>query len=228
MAGFALSFLARLVTSAGARRRQRRPSARSSRASRRWRTSSSSVRSRTSSRHTTRSAARWTPPPAFEPDCQGHGPRSRYTRRLGALSSVGRAPARQAGGHWFEPSSAHRKPRRKRGFFVEPKPRRTRDFVAWVPAVVPRRPSLASSGRERNRQRTTGTVAGVHRPAQPWATRTDTRVARTWEQVVQSELGPEDRAKAEKMAPAVRAYLSGEIERDEYDRRLGAAIVAEP
>jgi hypothetical protein len=24
-----------------------------------------------------------------------------------ALSSVGRAPARQAGGHWFEPSSAH-------------------------------------------------------------------------------------------------------------------------
>ena len=27
--------------------------------------------------------------------------------RLRALSSVGRAPARQAGGHWFEPSSAH-------------------------------------------------------------------------------------------------------------------------
>jgi hypothetical protein len=26
---------------------------------------------------------------------------------LRALSSVGRAPARQAGGHWFEPSSAH-------------------------------------------------------------------------------------------------------------------------
>ena len=27
--------------------------------------------------------------------------------RVRALSSVGRAPARQAGGHWFEPSSAH-------------------------------------------------------------------------------------------------------------------------
>ena len=25
-----------------------------------------------------------------------------------AVSSVGRAPARQAGGHWFEPSTAHR------------------------------------------------------------------------------------------------------------------------
>ena len=29
---------------------------------------------------------------------------------LRALSSVGRAPARQAGGHWFEPSSAHLTP----------------------------------------------------------------------------------------------------------------------
>ena len=27
--------------------------------------------------------------------------------RPGAVSSVGRAPARQAGGHWFEPSTAH-------------------------------------------------------------------------------------------------------------------------
>ena len=26
---------------------------------------------------------------------------------VGAVSSVGRAPARQAGGHWFEPSTAH-------------------------------------------------------------------------------------------------------------------------
>ena len=34
-----------------------------------------------------------------EPDARLSGPR--------ALSSVGRAPARQAGGHWFEPSSAH-------------------------------------------------------------------------------------------------------------------------
>src|SRR5690349_19471852 len=30
----------------------------------------------------------------------------------GAVSSVGRAPARQAGGHWFEPSTAHFKPGR--------------------------------------------------------------------------------------------------------------------
>src|SRR3954447_598055 len=37
----------------------------------------------------------------------------------GAVSSVGRAPARQAGGHWFEPSTAHsRKARAKRVFYV--------------------------------------------------------------------------------------------------------------
>ncbi|GIU94865.1 MAG: hypothetical protein KatS3mg012_1322 [Gaiellaceae bacterium] len=32
---------------------------------------------------------------------------SGYNRGPGAVSSVGRAPARQAGGHWFEPSTAH-------------------------------------------------------------------------------------------------------------------------
>ena len=38
---------------------------------------------------------------------------------LRALSSVGRAPARQAGGHWFEPSSAHsRNPLETAGFFL--------------------------------------------------------------------------------------------------------------
>src|SRR5581483_3479988 len=31
-----------------------------------------------------------------------------------AVSSVGRAPARQAGGHWFEPSTAHSRTRWKR------------------------------------------------------------------------------------------------------------------
>jgi hypothetical protein len=31
----------------------------------------------------------------------------RYNPRPRAVSSVGRAPARQAGGHWFEPSTAH-------------------------------------------------------------------------------------------------------------------------
>ena len=31
----------------------------------------------------------------------------------GAVSSVGRAPARQAGGHWFEPSTAHFDPWRR-------------------------------------------------------------------------------------------------------------------
>ena len=37
----------------------------------------------------------------------GRGTQS-YTRRLSrAVSSAGRAPARQAGGHWFEPSTAH-------------------------------------------------------------------------------------------------------------------------
>jgi hypothetical protein len=39
-----------------------------------------------------------------------------------------------------------------------------------------------------------------------------------WRQVVQSELGPDDRRKAEAMAPVVRRYLSREIEREEYER----------
>jgi hypothetical protein len=37
--------------------------------------------------------------------------------RSGAVSSVGRAPARQAGGHWFEPSTAHTRPAGDGGFF---------------------------------------------------------------------------------------------------------------
>ena len=44
---------------------------------------------------------------------------SRYHRAPGAVSSVGRAPARQAGGHWFEPSTAHlTKAPLQRGFLV--------------------------------------------------------------------------------------------------------------
>ncbi len=53
-------------------------------------------------------------------------------------------------------------------------------------------------------------------------------VATHWEAVVQGKLGPEDRAKAEKMAPVVKAYLSREIEQDEYERRLAATTVPEP
>ena len=50
-------------------------------------------------------------------------------------------------------------------------------------------------------------------------------IASMWERVVQSELGPDDRAKAERMSPVVKAYLSREIERDEYNRRLAGATV---
>jgi hypothetical protein len=53
-------------------------------------------------------------------------------------------------------------------------------------------------------------------------------VASMWEAVVQSKLGPEDWRKAEKMAPVVKAYLSREIARDEYEQRLAAATVPEP
>src|SRR3954454_16800376 len=53
------------------------------------------------------------------------GPRSaRALLRLTAsraISSAGRAPPRQGGGHWFEPSIAHCAPRR-RGAFVVPGP----------------------------------------------------------------------------------------------------------
>ncbi len=46
----------------------------------------------------------------------------RLRSRLRAVSSVGRAPARQAGGHWFEPSTAHLDP-------TEPSANR---MVPWV------------------------------------------------------------------------------------------------
>ena len=54
-------------------------------------------------------------------------PRSADARipAAGAVSSVGRAPARQAGGHWFEPSTAHPQSlgaKRLRAFFL-PEPR---------------------------------------------------------------------------------------------------------
>ena len=53
------------------------------------------------------------------------------TMRQRAVSSVGRAPARQAGGHWFEPSTAH-----------PPGSRTTkRDSAVWPPA--PRGPAVA-------------------------------------------------------------------------------------
>src|SRR3712207_5401693 len=48
-----------------------------------------------------------------------------YARpRPGAVSSVGRAPARQAGGRWFEPSTAHSSPLRSWPF----RPARKRAF----------------------------------------------------------------------------------------------------
>ena len=52
-----------------------------------------------------RRAVRVAPPPLVPGDLLAP---SRYTSApTGAVSSVGRAPARQAGGHWFEPSTAH-------------------------------------------------------------------------------------------------------------------------
>ena len=41
-----------------------------------------------------------------------------------AVSSVGRAPARQAGGHWFEPSTAHEEKALRTGPFLSPPGRR--------------------------------------------------------------------------------------------------------
>jgi hypothetical protein len=46
--------------------------------------------------------------------------------------------------------------------------------------------------------------------------------AAKWERVAQSELGPEDRRKAERMAPVVRRYLSREVEREEFEQQMAA------
>jgi len=51
-------------------------------------------------------------------------------------------------------------------------------------------------------------------------------VAQEWEIVVTSELSPEDQVMAEALSPHVRAYLAGETERDEYERRIRATAIA--
>src|SRR5947208_13286735 len=52
--------------------------------------------------------------------------------QTGAVSSVGRAPARQAGGHWFEPSTAHlRNPLQIAGFFVKEPSSRSTERGVW-------------------------------------------------------------------------------------------------
>lgn len=51
-------------------------------------------------------------------------------------------------------------------------------------------------------------------------------VRRTWEAVVDGELDAEQQADAAKIGPIVDSYLSGEIERDEYERKLAEAADA--
>ena len=75
---------------------RRSPRAAASRSSGRARSSEPTASSATAC---TRGARRSSEPPGGWLDCP----------RPGAVSSVGRAPARQAGGHWFEPSTAHRR-----------------------------------------------------------------------------------------------------------------------
>src|SRR5438876_12389963 len=55
---------------------------------------------------------------ARRPIRAGAPPEARYDMRPRAVSSVGRASARQAEGHWFEPSTAHFHPRQHHDFLV--------------------------------------------------------------------------------------------------------------
>jgi hypothetical protein len=49
--------------------------------------------------------------------------------------------------------------------------------------------------------------------------------ASMWKAVAASELGPQDREQAARLDPHVRAYLSGQIERHEYEERLLAVTI---
>ena len=63
-----------------------------------------------------------------------------------AVSSVGRAPARQAGGHWFEPSTAHSGPsRRARTAWLSHSVRAIRAVCA-VPGPDPQMSTLRNQG----------------------------------------------------------------------------------
>ena len=96
-------------------------------------------------------------------DDQRHNDRGRRLQPLlsqaklstpGAVSSVGRAPARQAGGHWFEPSTAHlTKAPLRRGFSLVPAKVRFASVVAvaakWLRSSDETAPSWAGWRAER-------------------------------------------------------------------------------
>src|SRR5215203_4105577 len=69
-----------------------------------------------------------------------------------AISSAGRAPARQAGGHWFEPSIAHAPKALLRQGLTRPAPRRggagAAQLVFAAPYAAPR-PCAMEPGRAR-------------------------------------------------------------------------------
>ena len=93
-----------------------------------------------------------------------------------AVSSVGRAPARQAGGHWFEPSTAHLgSPRRTGGFVAsdgngaravsaqcpQPNRRSSRDLLCDRPHRPWSERSNATGRRERDRRGIPGATASL-------------------------------------------------------------------
>jgi hypothetical protein len=51
------------------------------------------------------------------------------------------------------------------------------------------------------------------------------QTASTWAEVAQSALGPEERAMAERMSPAVHRYLSRETDRETFERELASLSV---
>jgi hypothetical protein len=50
-------------------------------------------------------------------------------------------------------------------------------------------------------------------------------VARMWEDLVASELGPAERARAERQAPIVKRYLSKTSTREEYEREIAETTI---
>src|SRR5215207_7508551 len=79
----------------------------------------------------------------------------RYLQGFWAVSSVGRAPARQAGGHWFEPSTAHHRTRWKRRVsHLRTPPQPTRARLVATEWQRSQRPEPARPRPSRHRPRT--------------------------------------------------------------------------
>src|SRR5437660_909456 len=143
-------------------------------------------------------------PPAVTPFTANPERRPRLScAEAGAVSSVGRAPARQAGGHWFEPSTAHRRSKSASAL------RRHDDFERLFFRVRRQRVAAAHVGRDgelfQTRHTLPLTASGV-RHHFPWPALCETRQGRILVSRAPSRCGSRRRWRARSLTLVLGAF----------------------